>query len=126
MPSTRSPRRTVRAALTGLAAVVAVVTTGCAADVDVDASPSSFLMRDLGDVDWAFEDEGLSISDLSSRVGESPAFDDDGGDGWTIVAACRMPSGAMSFGIVPEDAVTSTVRERALDGGYQQALDLCE
>lgn len=117
-----------RAALGGLAVLVAVVATGCAAHVDVDASPSSFLMRDLGDVQAAFEDEGLGVSDLSSRVGgRSPAYEDDGdGDGWTIVAACRTPSGAMSFGIVPEDAVTSAVRERALNGRYRQALRLCE
>jgi hypothetical protein len=114
-----------RAALSGLAALVAVVLTGCAAPVDVDAAPSSFLLRDLGDVEPAFEDVGLSVTDLSFRVGgRAPAYEDDG-DGWTIVAACRMPSGAMSFGIVPEDAVTSRVRERAQDGAYQRALDLC-
>lgn len=124
---THPPRRTTRAraALSGLAAVVAVVVTGCAPDVDVDASPSSFLLRDLGDVDSAFEDEGLGVADLSTRVGgRSPTYEDDG-DGWTIVAACRMPSGVMSFGTVPEDAVTSTVRERTLDGDYEGALDRC-
>ncbi|TCI96973.1 hypothetical protein [Aeromicrobium sp. IC_218] len=123
-PSHRTTR--ARAAVGGLAVLVAVVATGCAADVDVDDSPSSFLMRELGDVQEAFEDEGLGVSDLSSRVGGRPATYEDDGDGWTIVAACRMPSGAMSFGIVPEDAVTSTVRGRALDGGYRQALRLCE
>lgn len=118
-------RRSTHAALSGLAALVAVVVTGCAADVDVDASPSSFLMRDLGHVEPAFEDEGLGIDDLSFRVaGRSPSYEDDS-DGWTIVAACRMPSGVMSFGIVPEDAVTAAVRERALDGLYEKALDLC-
>lgn len=125
MPNTHPRRRTAPAALGGLAAVLAMVVTGCAVDGDVDGSPSSFLMRDLRDVQPAFEDEGLSVSDLSSRVGRSATYEDDG-DGWTIVAACRMPSGMMSLGIVPEDAVTSTVRERALDGGYRKALRLCD
>lgn len=121
------PPRPARAALSGLAALV-VVLAGC-------TSPRSRRRNDDGEPSTstsaaqpAFEDEGLGVSDLSSRVGAgSPASAaDDDPDGWTIVAACRMPSGVMSLGVVPEDAVTSAVRRRALDGGYQAALDLCQ
>ena len=84
-------------------------------------------MRTLSDVEPSFEE--LNLDDLSFPVLQQSATylqtEGDGDTEWTIVAACRTPSGRMQFGIVPKNHVTPSVRDRALRGEYQGEMDDC-